>query len=380
MPLTVPEDCPRSGPWQIAAGGGRTACARRRGLPALALLIASLPASALEFDVAGIHQHDFGRYRLEGDANRTDLVRRTRLALFARRGDQLQAKWEYDLVAGRTTDAYLGWRWSQGTQLRAGQFKQPFGFEQQSGSRDLVLLERSMVDDAFAIGRRVGLQWSRPWSGQTLQLSVFGGDLESPSAASGLAARLYSPPLQDGRLHLGLSLAGESRSDERLRLRARAESRLLPFAPLDTGLLPVESGNWRSGLEAAWLQGPLALQGELIALRTESSALSGEGASVTGSWTLGGERRLRNGAVTAPKLDSGRVFEISARASFVDFDAGATHLGRQSQIGLGASAWLGRHLRLQLEHGQLRASRSAALSRPGRVDAGITTLRVQLGF
>lgn len=367
MPMPAPACSPRicESRWLLFPAG-------------LVLLLAASPALS-KVEVSGSFHHDFAHYRLDGSTDSANLARRSRIALNARPTERIQLKLEWDFASGRATDVYAQLRQGAG-QLRFGQFKQPVGLEQQGSSRDLPLLERSMVDDAFALGRRVGLQWSQPLAGNTLQVSAFGGDIERPSAAQGLALRLFSPPLQDGRLQLGLSLAGESRSNERVRLRARAESRLLPMTPLDTGLQPVERGTLRSGLEAAWIDGPLSLQGELIALRSEGGALSGEGATVTTSWTFGGEREFNRGAVDGPALESGRVFELSARASFVDFDLGATHLGRQSQVGLAGSVWLGQHLRLMLEHGQLRATRSPALPSVGETDARITSLRAQLSF
>jgi phosphate-selective porin len=141
--------------------------------------------------------------------------------------------------------------------------------------------------------------------------------------------------------------------------------------------------NRRIGVEAAWLRGPLSVQGEIAALRgSGSNSLSGEGAYVQASWlTDGAARSFRDGAVRGPKLESGRYpVEFSARVSRVDFDLGSRHLVAQTLYSIGASAFIGRYVRISLERNWIAAERSSALSRTGEFDGDVTTARLQLSF
>lgn len=353
-------------------------------LLAVGLLPASGPctASSWNFTPAGVFQHDSTDYRLHGGMeDHTDGARRSRVGLRARHTSGLELRGEWDFASGAATDLFAELPLGPG-RLRLGQYKQPFSLEEQGSSRDLTLLERSLAHDASNFGRRVGMMWTQPLAGLQLQASAFAGTAEQVSGSTGLAVRLAQTARKD--LHLGLAFAYERRDDERLRLRARPESRLLPFVPLDLGSFSHTVSNLRLGAEAAWLRGSWLLQGEAFALQghRRGGDPSGEGGYLLASWLSGGHARsLRDGSLRKPDFERGQTaWEVGARIGRVDFDLGRTHLGAQTQLGIGATFYTGPHWQFTLEHSEFRASRALLALRPGDYSGRFNSLRAQFSF
>lgn len=357
--------------------------------PALLLVAALLPASSLcsasdwSFTPAGVFQHDYSDFQLRGEMEGSaDGARRSRVGLRARHTSGLELRGEWDFASGTATDLFAELPLGTG-RLRLGQYKQPFSLEEQGSSRDLVLLERSLVHDASSIGRRVGMMWTQPLADLQLQASAFAGTAEQVSGSAGLALRLAGTA-PDHR-HFGLAIAYEQRDDGRLRLRARPESRLLPMTPLDLGSFRDIDGSLRIGAEAAFLSGSWALQGEAFALQGQAnggSDPSGEGAYLQASWLSGGHARsLRDGSVRKPRFESGQwAWELAARIGRVDFDLGRAHLGAQSQLGVGATLCVAKHWQFTLEHSEFRADRALLVSRSGEYSGRFNSLRAQFSF
>jgi phosphate-selective porin OprO and OprP len=358
---------------------------RRSLLPTvLASLLMPVTAFAEGWSVApaGYYQHDIARYEFNGASDDSDAPRRSRLGLKADHASGVKLRLEWDFINGTITDAYVDWASAGGSKWRFGQYKQPFMLEELISSRELALPERSQAHDAFVIGRRAGLMWTTPLHGQQLQLSAFGGNSEQPSDATGLAARMFGAPSGRKDLHLGASVAYEERSDDRLRLRARPELRLLPSTPMNTGRQLQDGGFWRSGLEAVLLRGSLSLQSELNGLRGSGlNRVSGTGGYVQASWLAGGAQRgLQDGVVKLPKLASGQtLFEYSARVSHVDLERAGAAFGDQSQLSLAATAYIGKHVQLALEQSWFDGERRVSSGALGH-DGDFNLLRVQLSF
>ncbi len=355
---------------------------------ALSLGLASLPASSLckasdwSVSYGGNFQHDYSRYSLSGDIDgEADAARRSRVSLKASHASGLELKGEWDFASGTVTDLFVDLPVAKG-KLRFGQYKQPFTLDEQGSSRDLALMERSIAHDASTIGRRVGLMWMQPLGPLQLQASGYAGLTEQISGSAGIALRGFSVTRPD--LHLGVAAAYEERDDERLRLRARAESRLLPLSPLDLGSFAAVGSNARLGLEAAWLRGSWTVQSEAFTLRGQrpGSDPSGQGAYLQASWLSGGQARsLRDGAVRKPKFEAESLaFELAARISRVDFDLGSAALGAQTQIGFAATVYVSANWQFSAHYGNFEADRSLRVSRPGEYSGHFTAVRAQYGF
>jgi phosphate-selective porin OprO and OprP len=108
----------------------------------------------------------------QGDARFSDgndrfYLRRARLNAAGRFLEEFNFRAELELAGSlantsalraQLTDAYINWNRLDSANVRAGQFKTPFGFEQLYQDSQLTFAERSLVSDRLAPGRQLGAQ------------------------------------------------------------------------------------------------------------------------------------------------------------------------------------------------------------------------------
>ncbi|PYQ64510.1 MAG: hypothetical protein DMF53_07235 [Acidobacteria bacterium] len=94
-------------------------------------------------------------------------LRRARLNATGTFAEQFDFRLEFDLAGtlgstnglrAQMTDGYANWNRYAGAQIRAGQFKTPFGFEQLYFDPRLLTIERSLVNDRLTLNRQLGAQ------------------------------------------------------------------------------------------------------------------------------------------------------------------------------------------------------------------------------
>lgn len=109
---------------------------------------------------------DKGDARFANDNDRFYL-RRARLNATGRFLEDFDFRFEMDLAGtlGNTsaeraqlTDGYINWNHFAYLNVRVGQFKTPFGYEQLYADPKLQTIERSLVNDRLTLNRQVGLQ------------------------------------------------------------------------------------------------------------------------------------------------------------------------------------------------------------------------------
>jgi len=61
-------------------------------------------------------------------------------------------------MRAQLTDAYINWNRYDFANVRIGQFKTPFGYEQLAADPKLFSIERSLVNDRLTVGRQIGVQ------------------------------------------------------------------------------------------------------------------------------------------------------------------------------------------------------------------------------
>jgi phosphate-selective porin OprO and OprP len=95
------------------------------------------------------------------------LLRRARLNATGTFKEDFDFRLELDLAGSlasasglraQLTDGYVNWNHYRFANVRAGQFKTPFGFEQLYGDPRLLTIERSLVNDRLTLGRQLGAQ------------------------------------------------------------------------------------------------------------------------------------------------------------------------------------------------------------------------------
>lgn len=65
---------------------------------------------------------------------------------------------ESSSMRAQLTDAYINWSRHDFANVRVGQFKSPYGFEQLASDPKLFTIERSLANDRLTLGRQIGVQ------------------------------------------------------------------------------------------------------------------------------------------------------------------------------------------------------------------------------
>jgi phosphate-selective porin OprO/OprP len=214
----------------------------------------------------------------------------------------------YELSNTAFTDLYVGvLDVGLARSVQLGYMRPPFSIEQVTSLRNTLFLERSLAS-ALAPNRRSGLVASGVAFEDNLRWAIGGfyeTDWTDPNedTVEGLDgmwtvnARLTGTPVweEEGRhlVLLGVSLDYFDVPDVDGSLGARPESHIVSKL-LDTGMISDISGGGRVGIEAAWVRGPLTLQGEAITLQLDRSGASDVdfwGGYLQGAWILTGEYR-----------------------------------------------------------------------------------------
>lgn len=101
------------------------------------------------------------------DANARAYLRRLRFGMQGRFVEEFNFRVEMELAGSlgnatglraQLTDAYVNWSRFDSANIRVGQFKTPFGYEQLYNDPRLYFVERSLVNDRLAPGRQIGAQ------------------------------------------------------------------------------------------------------------------------------------------------------------------------------------------------------------------------------
>jgi len=289
--------------------------------------------------------------------------------------------------------------------LQIGQFQSPMGLELITSSRDIAFMEPGAPLQALAPGVEAGIQLGQPVFNQraTWTFGVF-----APGAGSqdyGIASQSFGSlvgrvtwlpyfhpdpdqPVANRLLHLGLSANALYSSSSALRYRSRPESHLAPYV-IDTGDIEA-SDAVTFGVETAWVNGPLSLQGEFlyssIADTNGFGDLSFYGGYIYASWYLTGESRPYDPTTGAFKrlvprnnfkfgADGWGAVELACRFSYTDLSDGPVSGGRLSLLMAGVNWYLQPHVRWMFNFGMGRASDGAE---PG--DMFIFQTRVGIDF
>jgi phosphate-selective porin OprO/OprP len=364
------------------------------------LEIASMDG-AFAFALGGRLMLDAARYQ----DDKTDLhsgseTRRARLEVEG----VLHYDWEYEIAydfaddATAVKDAWLGYGLSENSQLRIGNFKEPFSLEELTSSKYITFMERALPN-AFAPGRRLGVGYFRHGRNWSLASGVFseavGDSGANDDAGHSVGLRLTYAPLNEGAsaVHLGGAINfRHPGNDETVRFRARPESHVTDIRLVNTDKLTNVDGITLGGLEAAWVSGPLSLQGEYMRTRltrrgSDDLVFSGYYALI--SWFVTGESRVykaKSGAFKRikPIAPSG-AWEVALRTSHINLMDGAVAGGKETNATIGINWYANAQVRLMLNYIRVNTepSENTALdvANPGGSDdPSIVQLRAQFDF
>jgi phosphate-selective porin OprO and OprP len=235
-------------------------------------------------------------------------------------------------------DAFANLRISRALELRAGQFKVPFGRDALIGGANLDFVYRSLAGRQLAPGRDLGVMAHGRVAGRhvTYQAGVFRKDGDNArtdqtrGGRNALAGRVVVTPLA-GRngplaaLQLGAAVV-TSQLDDQLGLRGRTVFSEGVFFDR----VFVNGRRVRRGVEAGWAHGPVSLSWEHMHVSDQRTGMGADGGNlpgisasgwyVAGTWVITGERK--DGRVEPAHsvfVDGNGAFELTARVERLAF-------------------------------------------------------------
>lgn len=264
---------------------------------------------------------DRGDSRFTSDNDRVYL-RRARLNATGRFLEEFDFRVELDLAGSlsnsaslraQMTDGFINWNRYPAANVRTGQFKTPYGFEQLFGDPRLITLERSLVNDRLTVSRQLGVQMHGELFDKRMSYAagVFNGngvnsnfnDDDSFLIAGRLAATAWRGKLlgQDARLAVGTN--GFSSDDTNIPLGAEFRFDSTPATPERDNVFA--GSRVAAGLDSQLQVGPFDLWVEYLRTRFEpDSALPRERLTADGWYAQAGYFVWLRKAQVAVKLET----------------------------------------------------------------------------
>jgi phosphate-selective porin len=222
------------------------------------------------------------------DANDRFYLRRARLNASGHFMEDFDFRLEMDLAGslGNTTgyraqmtDGYINWSHYAAANVRAGQLKTPFGFEQLYADPRLLTIERSLVNDRLTLSRQIGVQLGGDLLDKRLSYAVgsFNGNGTNTNANDNdkfmWAGRLAAVPVKAGTAGSPVtwSVAGNAFSTEDTALAQPSEFRF-DSTPATAGNDNLFTGKRKGyGVDTQLLIGPFELWAEALQVRWEAT-------------------------------------------------------------------------------------------------------------
>lgn len=203
-------------------------------------------------------------------------------------------------VGGEPEDLYIRYKgFGKKANITIGHQNEPFGLELITSSKDISILERTAITEAYAQARNYGVQLSGKSGGMTYGVGVFQDDkADNDTAFTGRVT--YSPvKTKDSVIHFGAGYSNRS-SDVEI-----------------------------AGLEFAASKGPFHVQTEYM--KSDEAGINSDGFYLQAGWIITGESRPYKDGIfkrVQASTDKG-AFEIAIR--YVDGD------GKYKDEGLGTT-------------------------------------------
>ena len=255
---------------------------------------------------------------------------------------------------------YNGWKFAD---IRLGKFKQPYGLEYSTSSKNLLAIERSMATNAFSLGRSYGIGLSSHHKKSTWAVGLFDAtneeDVFSDYAITGRFTHLAYQSEQQ-LIHIGMSGSWRKAQEKKHQINVNMEVYNAKKV-VESPKLPVKYiGQY--GVEAIWQYQSFLLQSEIfkqhVSVKSNFPTQDAQynGYYIQASYLLTGEKhRYKKGRFVSLKPENNYgAWEIVARYS--DLNAHDNNDGRQAKnTMLGLNYYANKKIRLMFNyiHGQL---------------------------
>ena len=320
--------------------------------------------------------------------------RRARMNLRGRIYGNVEYKLQLDFAGGdaELKDVYIALPDLPLGQLKMGHFKEPFGLEELTSSKNITFLERviSSVDPARNTGIMLHDNFCDQrvtWAAGVFRITDDNGMLQDDDGYS-VTGRLTGLPLYEDKgaslLHLGAAYSHRDSANNSVTLRARPEAHQLDYF-IDTGAIPSDDTDV-IGLESACVCGPLSLQGEYFFVdvnrRSGASSVDFDGYYGQVSYFLTGEqRRYRKPTGTFGRIRPDKnygheggmgAWEVAARFSSIDLNDGNIAGGKMDNLTAGLNWYLNPNTRFMWNY--------IHSDKDGIGNADILLIRLQIDF
>ena len=278
----------------------------------------------------------------------------------------------YEANANRWLDVFFRHKIGGFSSIRVGQYKQPNSLEELSATKHNDFVAKSLTTSAFAIARRLGVDYSTGGAAWTLTGSAFSRELTNngqKSAGYGLRAT-YAPIMNmsasvsgqaDQVLHVGISAISYDPAKDTVRLNVRPEADLANIRLIDTTNLTDVDRARQLGLEAAYLQGPLKINAEYVNAnysRKTKGDYSPNSYYISGVYNLTGEKfGYAAGMYSVPVADTqAGLWQIAARYSKLNANDGAVLAGEQNNMTVGVNWYWRSNFKFMANYNMTRSS------------------------
>ena len=338
------------------------------------------------------------------DDNETDLgdgteLRRARIEL----SGTVMNDWEYafDVEFGDgdadIKDAYIKLCRFWPTEIKIGNYKEPFSLENLTSSNDITFMERSLIDE-LSPGRSIGISADTSGKTWTGAIGFFGQEYnddvdDEGDEGWGAAGRFTFAPIAEEKRAVHMGVAGNYRKvdDEgEIKFNPRPESNITDIEFADTDDIEDVDNVTSYGLECAGVFGPLSIQGEYVQARVNRDHGLQDyefyGYYIYGSWMLTGESRnyeRSSGKFNKlkPKTSNGAI-EIALRYSAIDLTDKDVTGGKETHTTLGANWYINSYVRVMANYIWVLNDKDADADGDamGHDDPKIFQTRVQIAF
>jgi len=318
---------------------------------------------------------------------------------YAKLGVSLYKVWrlglQYDLASETKPYESLWLRYSgfSAFKITVGQMSgEPFSLEESTSSNVMPFMERALPN-ALTPSNNVGVLLNTSGSGWSAAGGVFwetyieDSDLFNGDEGRGVTGRFTFLPVDTGDdfLHMGLSASWRWPDDSnRVRFRARPENYVGNKRLISTGRIKNIENYLLTGVESAYVQGPLTVQGEYIRsdlffIDNEKSNESLAGGYLYAGLFITGEQRSysRSRGVfgkVKPKGARG-AWELAWRYSYLDLNGDAILGGKEENLSWGLNWYANSQVRLMLNYIEVDVDEHA-----GDVDPIFIQMRLQVAI
>lgn len=317
----------------------------------------------------------------EDDAIKSDIgeqedgveVRRARLYFSGLIYDNVEYKLQFDFAGGEAVlkDAYLALTDFPLGELWMGHFKEPFSLEELTSSKYITFLERALPN-IFAPSRNMGFMLHNVAADERMTTAIgvfrdtddYGEGVDD--GGYNVTGRVTALPIYENKganlLHLGAAYSYRN-PDDTIHYSQRPEAHLTDRF-VDTGAFAGDQVDL-AGLEAAWVDGPLSLQGEYMMADADrlggGSDVGFDGYYVQASYFLTGEHRsykTTEGAFSrvkprenySPATGGTGAWEVKARYSGLDLSDKDINGGELDDISAGLNWYLNPNTRIMWDY------------------------------